>query len=107
MLPWVILEGAVAVGGAVGGAVTDFVKKGLDGEIARNWSDVMENTSNIRNNHFMQNFRTKELALMISRNYTTDTKNITGSIMPENLNDKKIEQVERLIQATLNQNKFR
>lgn len=103
MLPWVILEGAVAVGGAV----ANVVKKGLDGEIARNWSDVIENTSNIRNNHFMQNFRTKELSLMISRNYTTDTKNITGSIMPENLNDKKIEQVERLIQATLNQNKFR
>lgn len=110
MLPWVILEGAVGavgVGGAVTGAVMKVVEKSIDGEMAKNWSYVVKNISNVYNNHFMQNFRTKELALMISRNYTTDTKNISGSIMPENLNDKKIEQIERLIQATLNQTKFR
>lgn len=90
-----------------GGALAEFVSKVIGGEVGRNWTDVVENVSNVRNNHFMQNFRTKELSLMISRNYTTDTKNITGSIMPENLNDKKIEQIERLIQVTLNQGKFR
>lgn len=91
----------------MGGALANFVVKVADGELAKNWTSVIENASNVYNNTFMHNFRTKELALMISRNMTTDTKNLSGSIMPENLNDKKIEQIERLIQATLNQGKFR
>lgn len=96
---------AVIVGGAL--AIKDLVVKNIDGEVARNWTDVCENYSNVRNNHFMQNFRTKELSLMISRNMTTDTKNISGSIMPEVLSDKKIEQVERLISVLLNGNKMK
>lgn len=97
MLPAIIAGGALA--DVIGGLVV--------AEVASKTVDIFEGIGTLYDQHFMHNFRTKELTLMISRNMTTDTKNLSGSIMPENLNDKKIEQIERLIQVTLNQGKFR
>lgn len=95
----------VVLGGAL--IVADLVKSVVVGEAEKNWTDLIRNIGDIKHTQFMENFRSKELTLMISRNYTTDTKNLTGSILPEIPNGNRIEQIERLIQATLNQSKFR
>lgn len=76
-------------------------------EVVENGVSIVEGIAQIDDKLFTQNYMRKRLALELSRNYTTDTKNINGSIIPETFSKDRSEQIERLTQATLNQNKFR
>lgn len=103
MLPLLIAGGAVVANG-----VKDVVVKIADGEVIKNYTDVVENIANTHNTSFSQNYCTKRLSLELSRNYTTDTKNLEGSILPNlTVNNSRLDQIERLINATLNQSKYR
>ncbi len=103
MLPYLIAGGAVVANG-----VKDIVIKIADGEVIKNYTDVVENIANTYNTSFSQNYCTKRLSLELSRNYTTDTKNLEGSILPNlTVNNSRLDQIERLINATLNQSKYR
>lgn len=90
--------GALAVAGAL--AVT---------ELAENVVSVVENVTDVFHHSFDENYKTRRLALEISKNYTTSLKDVNGSIINDTgqYGRERLEQIERLIQATLNQNKFR
>lgn len=104
MLPYVIAGGAVVANG-----VKDVVIKLVDGEVLKNYTDVVENINNIQDNAFHQQYLSKRLALELSKNYTTSTKDLDGSIIPSSFSTSngRSNQIERLIQSTLNQVKFR
>ena len=104
MLPWVIAGGAVVANG-----VKDVVIKIADGEVLKNYTDVAENLNNIQDTAFQQQYYSKRLALELSKNYTTSMKDLDGSLIPNSFSSAngRSNQIERLIQSTLNQNKFR
>ena len=104
MLPWVISGGAVVANG-----VKDVVIKIADGEVLKNYTDVAENLNNIQDSAFHQQYCSKRLALELSKNYTTSMKDLDGSLIPNSFSSAngRSNQIERLIQSTLNQNKFR
>lgn len=70
-------------------------------------TEIIDNFSEIDNNVFNQNYMRKRLSLELSKNYTTSLKDINGSVIPTQENVGNLEQIERLIQATLIQSKFR
>lgn len=76
-------------------------------EVVETGTNIIENFSEIDDNMFNQNYMRKRLALELSKNYTTGLKDVNGSIIPQKESSERLEQIERLIQATLNQNKFR
>lgn len=70
-------------------------------------TNIIENFSDIDNNVFNQNYMRKRLSLELSKNYTTSLKDVNGSVIPTKENVGNLQQIERLIQATINQSKFR
>lgn len=54
---------------------------------------------------FTQNYRQKELTTRLVQMYTTDSKNVKGSLLPEsNFNkEERSEQIQELIHSLLNQ----
>ena len=104
MLPFLIAGGAVVANG-----VKDVVIKLADGEVLKNYTDVVENINDIQESAFHQQYLSKRLALELSKNYTTSTKDLDGSIIPSSFStaNGRSNQIERLIQSTLNQTKFR
>lgn len=57
---------------------------------------------------FAQNYRTRRLSCEISKLYTTNTKDVTGSIIPDIMNkDKNLQSqtLDELIHALYNQTK--
>lgn len=90
----------IAVGGALlpSLVVAEFVETG---------TNILENVSDIDNNMFNQNYMRKRLSLELSKNYTTSLKDVNGSIIPQKQSSERLEQIEKLIQATLNQGKFK
>ena len=78
-------------------------------EVIDNAVSVIENVTDVFHHSFDENYKTRRLALEISKNYTTSLKDINGSIIIDQgqYGRERLEQIERLIQATLNQNKFR
>lgn len=90
----------IAVGGVLIPSliVAEFVEIG---------TNIVENVSDIDDNMFNQNYMRKRLALELSKNYTTSLKDVNGSIIPQKQSSERLEQIEKLIQATLNQGKFK
>lgn len=104
MLPFLIAGGAVVANG-----VKDVVIKLADGEVLKNYTDVVENINNLHDSSFHQQYLSKRLALELSKNYTTSTKDLDGSVIPSSFStaNGRSNQIERLIQSTLNQTKYR
>lgn len=76
-------------------------------EFVETGTNIVENVSDIDDNMFNQNYMRKRLALELSKNYTTSLKDVNGSIIPQKQSSERLEQIEKLIQATLNQGKFK
>ena len=90
-----------AVVGGVGAIVGSFV--------ASNVTSVLDDIANIKDSAYEQQYQSKELALRLSSNYTTSTKDLDGYVIPNSfsMSNSRSNQIERLIQSTLNQTKFR
>lgn len=67
------------------------------------------NVAKVMDIPFHQTVQQKKLACMISSNYTTDTKNVVGSIIPEVSSnggkELKSDVLEELVHALLNKKK--
>jgi len=88
-LPAVLTTGATAL--------TNVLKTG---------SYTISSIAQVQGVMFTQNYRQKELTTRMVQMYTTDSKNVKGSLLPEekNLsNTEKSEQIEILIHSLLNQ----
>lgn len=88
----------IAVIGEMGLAIFDKIQKG---------ADVAKKVAEADNVLYMQTYYNKRLALEMTKIYTTGTKDVNGSVIPQANSGDRSEQISRLIQATLNQNKFR
>lgn len=90
-----------AVVGGVGAIAGSFV--------ASNVTSVLDDIANIKDSAYEQQYQSKELALRLSSNYTTSTKDLDGSLIPNSfsMSNSRSNQIERLIQSTLNQTKYR
>ena len=75
---------------------------------AKKASDVACNYAIATDTIFAQNYRTRRLSCEISKLYTTGTKDVTGSIIPDVMNkDKNLQSqtLDELIHALYNQTK--
>lgn len=88
----------IAVVGEMGLAIFDKIQKG---------ADVAKKVAEADNVLYMQTYHSKRLALELAKVYTTGTKDVNGSVIPQVNTGDRNEQIDRLIQATLNQGKFR
>lgn len=82
---------------SIGGAVANSIKGGVQ---------TINAVAQSNNVIYTQNYRQKELTTRMVQMYTTDSKNVKGSLLPEekNLsNTEKSEQIEILIHSLLNQ----